>query len=116
MSWRESPLGRVWTSVSNYGLNAGLQDALARWSRQRLRIQHNVLGEYGWVLNEDRPATLRAPATSPLKINWLVPNIGPGSGGLLNIFRAIHHLEQWGHKQRIYVVGRTTLNGARATD
>lgn len=120
MSWRESRLGKVWASVSNYGLREGLQDALARWGRNRLRIPQNVLGDYGWVLNEDRPATLQAPGAGPLKINWLVQNIGgaTGSGGLFNIFRAIRHLEHWGHQHRVYmageVVGRSAVSAAQA--
>jgi glycosyltransferase involved in cell wall biosynthesis len=116
MNWRHSRLGRVWSSVSNYGLSAGLQDALARWSRQRLGIAQDVLGDYSWALNEDRPATLRAPATGPLKINWLVPNVSKASGGLLTLTRAIYHLERWGHQHRIYLVGRTTLSGTQATE
>jgi glycosyltransferase involved in cell wall biosynthesis len=116
MSWRSSRLGRVWSSVSNYGLSEGLQDALARWSRQRLVIAQDVLGDYSWVLNEDRPATLRAPTTGPLKINWLVPNVGEASGGFFNVIRAIYHLERWGHQHRIYVVGRATLSGTQATE
>lgn len=116
MSWRSSRLGRVWSSVSNYGLSEGLQDALARWSRQRLVIAQDVLGDYSWVLNEDRPTTLRAPTTGPLKINWLVPNVSKASGGFFNVIRAIYHLERWGHQHRIYVVGRTTLSGTRATE
>jgi glycosyltransferase involved in cell wall biosynthesis len=115
MTWSYSRLGRVWSSVSNYGLSAGLQDALARWSRHRLHIAQDVLGDYSWVLNEDRPATLRTPATGPLRINWLVPNVSEASGGFFNVIRAIYHLERWGHQHRIYVVGKSTLNGAQAT-
>jgi O-antigen biosynthesis protein len=116
MNWRESSLGRVWASVSNYGVRAGLQDALARWSRQRLGIAQDVLGDYSWVLNDDHPATLRAPTTGPLRINWLVPNVSKASGGFFNVIRAIYHLERSGHEHRIYVVGRTTLNGPQATE
>jgi O-antigen biosynthesis protein len=108
MSWRESRFGKVWASLSRYGLYHGLQDAAARWVRNRLQIPHNVLRDYGWILTEDRPASRLAPASGPLQINWLIPTLGgKGSGGLMTIFRTLHHLEQWGHKQRIYIVGET---------
>jgi hypothetical protein len=85
-----------------------------------LRSPQNVLGDYSWVLSQDRPATLQAPGAGPLRINWLVQNIGgaTGSGGLFNIFRAIQHLEHWDHQHRVYmageVVGRSAVSAAQA--
>lgn len=111
MSLRVSPIGKAWTLVSNYGLSAGLQNALAHWARSRLSTPHDVLQEYGWVLNEDHPASLPAPETGHLRINWIVPSIAKGSGGLLNIFRAIYYLEQWGHENRIYALGKWAAGG-----
>jgi len=50
-------------------------------------------------------------------INWLTPDVrGVGSGGLFNIFRAIQQLEQRGHKHRVYVLARTAVDEARATE
>jgi len=115
MSWRDLPLGRVWTAVSKYGLKAGFQDSLARWSQHRFRKLPDVMGDYEWVLNQDCPAA-KAPGSGPLKINWLVPFVAEASGGLLGIFRAVYQLEQWGHHNRIYVVGRSPLNAERSTE
>lgn len=116
MSWRDLPLGRVWTSISKHGLKAGLQDSLARWSQQRFRKAPDVMGDYGWILNADCPAKAKPPQAGPLKINWLIPSVTEGSGGLLGIFRAIYQLEKWGHQHRIYVVGRNPLNAERSTE
>jgi O-antigen biosynthesis protein len=117
MRWRESVFGKVWALVSNYGLLAGLQDAVARWGRDWLRIPQNVLSDYGWTVGDHQPETLKAPDSGPLKINWLIQSVdGKGSGGLFNIFRTIYHLEWQGHKQRIYMTGRTAMSGARATE
>jgi len=59
---------------------------------------------------------LRGPDSGPLKINWLIQNVdGKGSGGLFNIFRVIYHSEYWGHKHRVYMVGKTAANGEQAT-
>lgn len=41
---------------------------------------------------------------TPLKtINWVVPDFAPGSGGHINIFRLIGHLERMGYTCRIFV-------------
>ena len=117
MSWNESYAGRVWKAVSKYGWRAGLADSLARWARRRLQVTPDVLGEYAWILNPDRPALLPPPLPGPLRINWLIPFLsGPASGGFLGLFRAIHQLELWGHQQRIYVVGRSPLSAAQSTE
>ena len=38
-------------------------------------------------------------------INWFIPPIGKGSGGHLNIFRFMRHLENLGYQNRIVIVG-----------
>jgi glycosyltransferase involved in cell wall biosynthesis len=68
-------------------------------------------------MGPDCPATLQAPDPGPLRINWLTPDVrGAGSGGLFNIFRTIQGLERWGHKHRVYVLARTSIDEARATE
>lgn len=69
-----------------------------------LRVPQNVLSDYEFVLNEDRPARLAAPASVPLRINWILPGIASAHGGLFNIFRTIQQLEKWGHHNRIYLL------------
>jgi glycosyltransferase involved in cell wall biosynthesis len=101
----------VWSLISSYGLRAGIQDAISRWLQSRLSVPRNVLRDYGWVLHQDRPAILETPNSGPIRINWILPDVGQGIGGLLNIFRTIHQLEHWGHKQRVYVAGRSAASG-----
>jgi O-antigen biosynthesis protein len=51
-------------------------------------------------------------------INWVIPDVGIGSGGHLNIFRLIMHLEQCGYVCRIIIVGGSQFasgENARAT-
>jgi glycosyltransferase involved in cell wall biosynthesis len=115
MSWRESYPGRVWGAISKHGLTAGLQDSLARWSLQRMRVSRDVAEEYDWVLTPDRPASLPLPGRGPLRIAWLIGSVEKATGGSLSILRAIYHLERWGHQNRIYMVGRTPLSSERAT-
>jgi O-antigen biosynthesis protein len=116
MSFRVSSPGKVWALVSRYGLKAGLENAAVHWARSRLSAPQDVLREYGWILNEDRSPELPAPKAGPLRINWIVPSVAKGSGGLLNIFRAIYYLEQWGHKNRIYAWGQWATGGKGVLD
>lgn len=39
----------------------------------------------------------------PLAINWVIPDLAPGSGGHMTIFRMISFLEKFGHANRIYL-------------
>jgi glycosyltransferase involved in cell wall biosynthesis len=116
MSLQISPLGKVWAVVSRYGLRTGLQNAVAHWARSRLATPYDLLQEYGFILNKERPPELPSPKPGPLRINWIVPNVAKGSGGLLNIFRAIHYLERWGHKNRIHVIGEWAAGGKGVQD
>jgi hypothetical protein len=43
--------------------------------------------------------------TNNLVINWIIPNIGLGGGGHLNIFRFIDFFQKQGHINRIYIIG-----------
>ena len=111
MSLLDSRIRKVWSLISSHGLRAGFKDAISRWLQSRLSVPRNVLRDYGWVLNQDCPAILETPNPGPLRINWIVPDVGQGIGGLLNIFRTIHQLERWGHKQRVYVAGKSVASG-----
>ena len=42
-----------------------------------------------------------------LKIVWLIPDFGIGSGGHTTIFRTIKWLEHFGHNSKIYICGKT---------
>lgn len=116
MTGLKSTWGKVRTSIAKYGLRDGVQDAVARWGQGRLTVPTDVLGDYGWILNKESPAARQPPISGPLVINWLTTNVIEGSGGLLGLFRAIYHLEQWGHKNRVYMVGTNTNSAERATE
>ena len=44
-----------------------------------------------------------AAKDGPLQLNWVIPEMGVGSGGHINIFRFISALEHKGIKNRIYI-------------
>ena len=46
----------------------------------------------------------RAPINpKQLHLAWIIPDFHPGDGGHTNIFRIIHHLEQFGHKSELWI-------------
>ena len=58
------------------------------------------------VWSDDQPAYLQALPSGPLRINWILPEISAGQGGFVNIFRTVKQLEDWGHQNRIYILGK----------
>lgn len=72
-------------------------------------------GIYNFTLDFSRPPIdkralderFRSENKDRLVINWVVPDMGVGSGGHTTIFRMIKHLESFGHKNRIYIFGGT---------
>lgn len=49
-------------------------------------------------------------SVSARTVNWVIPDVGIGSGGHLNIFRLIVQLEQRGYQCRVIIVGHTHFN------
>ncbi len=63
----------------------------------------NVLAHYDFVSNNSRIATVGKPSANSLL--WIIPDFNVGSGGHLNIFRTIFHLESRGYKSTVLIVG-----------
>ncbi|HEY5253368.1 MAG TPA: glycosyltransferase family 4 protein [Acidobacteriaceae bacterium] len=101
--------------LSQRGLKQGLRGALTAWARSFLSTPPNVIGAYDFILLPEKKEELPPPDNGPLRINWLVPQVRPGAGGLFNIFRTIYYLEQWGHENRIYMIGDDSSNGVATT-
>jgi glycosyltransferase involved in cell wall biosynthesis len=87
----------------------GLQRArvaiIKQLARKHLSVPHDVLSDYGFVLNQNNPPRLAPVTSGTLRINWLLPGITSAQGGLFNIFRTIEQLEAWGHENRVYLLG-----------
>lgn len=96
-------VGRVRSLLRQEGLftTAGLV-----W--RRLRHGHarwqsiDVLGHYAFAM----PYVLepRSGDSAPCSLLWFIPDFNVGSGGHLNIFRTIWHLEQKGYRSTIVIV------------
>ena len=48
--------------------------------------------------------------TTPLLINWLVPEPFPGAGGDVGLFRIIRYLAEFGHTCRVHVVAYESMS------
>ncbi len=98
----------------------GLQRARAALLRsipsKYLTVPVDMYAEYGRVLRENHPASLPARTAGPLRIAWIVPGIVPAAGGLSTIFRVVQHLESWGHRNRVYVLGSLPSTAQQARE
>jgi glycosyltransferase involved in cell wall biosynthesis len=112
----DSRLGKALLLIKNRGLRAGMRDALSAWAREATSVPPDVVGQYDIVLSPDVPARMQPAGAGPLRINWLIPELGKGSGGLFNIFRMIGHLEQMGHENRVYVLTNQPVDPAKASE
>ncbi len=69
----------------------------------------NKMEMYRWI-TKGYPVSFDEEAFSQREdgeyiVNWVIPPLGPGSGGHRTIFRAIGFLSQWGITNRIYICG-----------
>jgi O-antigen biosynthesis protein len=116
MSFNDSRLISLLKLLRRKGLRHGVNTITTALARKHLNVPVNVFEDFKMVLTEDRPATLAAPVSGPLRINWLIPGIGTAQGGLFNVFRAIQQLEAWGHENRVYVLGSLAEGSALAKE
>lgn len=105
MSLQHSHLADVLRLCRRNGLRRGLHTLGAKVARKVSRAFIGIPDYLDLVLSEERPASLEPSTSGPLRINWIVPAVGEGHGGLINVFRSIQQLEMWGHENRVYFLG-----------
>lgn len=103
-------VGRHVCTTIRYGREHGLI-SLCRKVRSKLqrpgglRNKIDVIDFYRFVRHPQVGSPL-APGSVPINtVNWFMPPFSRGSGGHLNIFRFIHHLEKLGFECRVIIVG-----------
>lgn len=77
----------------------------------------SVLAKYHDVITLDpskKPSEWKGTTRQSLRINWLMPPPGKGSGGHMNIFRFIKYAEDAGHECRIYLYAEGADGGSVA--
>ena len=73
----------------------------------------NLSEEFSFVLLEPFGFPIDNVYIKPKTLNWVVPDFGQSSGGHLNIFRMIYHLELLGYENRIILQGNTGYRTAQ---
>ena len=74
----------------------------------------NVFEFFDFIVNEDKVELNKADyekhKNDEVKLlNWIIPEVGAGSGGHLNIFRFISNLEKIGFHSRIYIFNSNAI-------
>jgi glycosyltransferase involved in cell wall biosynthesis len=83
-----------------------MRKAVAKIAKQYSGSTFDVPEYLDVVWSDKQPAYLQALPSGPLRINWILPEVSAGQGGFVNIFRTIKQLEDWGHQNRVYILGR----------
>lgn len=85
--------------------NRGVPESVIEEVSKPVKI--SVESVFGFVLENEvipfDPAAFQAAKGGPIQLNWVIPEMGEGSGGHINIFRFISALEKRGIKNRIYI-------------
>jgi glycosyltransferase involved in cell wall biosynthesis len=104
---RSEGFDALWTKV-----RAKLAEYMGR-RRLYLRVSLADVEEADWA--EGSQPAWKPPRKAPKVIGWVVPPVGPGSGGHLNIFRFVRFLEGRGYTCRVYIYDpHKTQSPARA--
>jgi O-antigen biosynthesis protein len=82
--------------------------------RLYLEVSMSDVEEADWAEGQQAVRHKASPA-GPKTIAWVVPPVGPGSGGHLNIFRFVRFLEGRGHSCRVYVYDPLNMQPAAVT-
>jgi O-antigen biosynthesis protein len=105
-----------------YGQEVGFS-ALGRRVWQRMRqhytstfAKQNVLSSYAFLKKRPVGSPLSSTQVPRNTLNWVVPPFGRGSGGHLNIFRYVYHLEALGFESRIIIEGEPQPVSAEQTE
>ena len=96
-----------------YIFSKGLNSACDHIEKATGKI--DVFKFYGYVVDETKidlnEEDYNSHKDDDIKIlNWIIPEMGAGSGGHINIFRFVSNLENMGFHSRIYIQNPTLLN------
>lgn len=107
-----SLLSAAWRVYRIFGLStflAKLKAKIKRADKTTLKtivkqlMKNDVIGFYRFVLARDGGRT--SSNTNRKSLLWIIPHFGIGSGGHLNIFRFVYHLEREGYECHIAIDG-----------
>ena len=109
-TYKDEGLKRTVKALSNKIRNV-YQNGGAKGVVEKINVlsaQINIPDFYGFVINDtpiplDPAQKAAAEKEGRIILNWIIPEMGIGSGGHMNIFRFISLLEDRGMHSRIYV-------------
>ena len=102
--------GKVFRIFKNYGIN-GVKSAV-----DASVGKVDVISFYEWIVDETEiPLNEEEKRMEVSTVaNWIIPEIGVGSGGHMNIFRFISFLEKMGIHNRIYLYGSSAFDSDKS--
>ncbi|MDO5127352.1 MAG: glycosyltransferase [Eubacteriales bacterium] len=75
--------------------------------------RNDVCGFYNFVMKGEKTPFSKedylAYKEDAITVNWVIPEMGPGSGGHINIFRFVTNLYRMGLRHRIYIMDPVRL-------
>lgn len=78
---------------------------------------HDITAFYAYVTDRREipldHSALAEKKDEPITLNWIIPEMGIGSGGHINIFRFVSYLERHGIHNKIYLMTPPTLKTDR---
>ncbi|MAG44306.1 hypothetical protein CL633_00225 [bacterium] len=98
--------------IKKYGLKAFVRESI-KWILTKLHLrkpeasvrssQYNYIDNFLRLKQHGKYELKQALNLNHLTINWIIPDLSRGAGGHMTIFRIAKFLEEFGHKNRIYV-------------
>lgn len=80
---------------------------------QYINDKNDVCGFYNYIMKGEvtpfSASDYEDNKNSKLILNWVIPEMGPGSGGHINIFRFVRNLNEMGFSNRIYIMNPVNL-------
>lgn len=74
-----------------------------KYQLKRGTVEYDILMEEEEYPFDEEAYRRAREAKEPITLNWVIPLMGPGSGGHTTIFRTISYLSQMGIKNKIYM-------------
>ena len=108
-----SKIGIVARKVYRIFKNRGFAGVMQKLDEVSV-VKNDVIGFYDFIMDVEEIPFVKdeydGAKVGPLILNWVIPEMGVGSGGHINIFRFINLLQQRGIKNRIYVFKGNNLD------
>lgn len=108
-----SKIGTVIKKVYRIFKNRGFAGVMQKLDEVSV-TKTDVIGFYDYIMDVSEipfnKQEYKEAENGPVVLNWVIPEMGVGSGGHINIFRFVNLLQQKGIKNRIYIFKGNNLD------